>query len=253
MLSRVEVRRRLEYVLRAIVLAALVGLLWLSLRPPVGAAGTSIAARGVTAGELAIWSRAPIAPRRIDLRLDSVPSRVERAWLAALAAAGSQVGWSGDLPPVMAEVEPIARPGGGMRVGVAAPTGTSVAISDDIGAIDTVQIRNAGATVTLAGGSDSIVVRANGSVASALLRDSLVLRKVLVIGAAGWETKFAAAALEEEGWKVDVLARVAPAAEVTTGTVAPIDTSRYSAVIALDATAAPYAARLSQYVRSGGG
>ncbi|HJP86943.1 MAG TPA: hypothetical protein VJ852_13195, partial [Gemmatimonadaceae bacterium] len=47
--------------------------------------------------------------------------------------------------------------------------------------------------------------------------------------------------------------RVAPAAEVTTGTVAPIDTSRYSAVIALDATAAPYAARLSQYVRSGGG
>ncbi|HJQ12292.1 MAG TPA: hypothetical protein VJ840_14770, partial [Gemmatimonadaceae bacterium] len=34
---------------------------------------------------------------------------------------------------------------------------------------------------------------------------------------------------------------------------APIDTSRYSAVIALDATAAPYAARLSQYVRSGGG
>jgi len=83
--------------------------------------------------------------------------------------------------------------------------------------------------------------------------DSVLLRKVLVIGAAGWESKFTAAALEEEGWKVDVLARVAPAVEITSGAAASIDTSRYSAVIALDATAEPYAARLTEFVRSGGG
>jgi hypothetical protein len=90
-------------------------------------------------------------------------------------------------------------------------------------------------------------------VVSTVPRDSLVLRKVLVIGSAGWESKFVVAALEEEGWKVDALIRVAPSAEVAQGTPTTIDTSRYSAVIALDRTASPYARRIVEFVSAGGG
>jgi hypothetical protein len=80
-----------------------------------------------------------------------------------------------------------------------------------------------------------------------------VLHKVLVIGGASWESKFVIAALEEEGWKVDAFIRVAPAADVTQGSAAVIDTSRYSAVVALDGAASPFASRIIEFARTGGG
>jgi hypothetical protein len=92
-----------------------------------------------------------------------------------------------------------------------------------------------------------------GSVPSTVQRDSVALRKVLLIGEAGWESKFVAAALEEEGWKVDAFIRVAPGADVTQGSAAAIDTSHYSAVIALDATASRNANRIIEFARTGGG
>lgn len=246
-------RRYLENGLRGAVLVALALMLWRSLRPELGAGGNAIRARGITTNLLAQWSSAPVPPRRIEMQLDNLPSRIERAWLAALVGAGTTLGWSGDLTPVMAEVEPVARPAGGTRVRVAAPNGSSTVIADDIGPVDTVRAQNGGAIATLGSRSGAFSARVNGSVATAALRDSLLLHEVLVIGAAGWESKFTAAALEEEGWKVDVLARVAPGVDVTAGTAATIDTSRYSAVIALDGTGAPYAARITDFVRSGGG
>jgi hypothetical protein len=80
-----------------------------------------------------------------------------------------------------------------------------------------------------------------------------VLHKVLVIGNASWESKFVVAALEEEGWKVDAFVRVAPGVDVTQGSAAVIDTSRYSAVIALDGAASAYANRIIEFARTGGG
>jgi hypothetical protein len=75
----------------------------------------------------------------------------------------------------------------------------------------------------------------------------------LVIGNAGWESKFVVAALEENGWQVDAFIRVAPGVDVTQGSVAVIDTSRYSAVVALDGAAVPYANRIVEFARRGGG
>ncbi|MDP9205803.1 MAG: hypothetical protein M3P12_10155, partial [Gemmatimonadota bacterium] len=69
----------------------------------------------------------------------------------------------------------------------------------------------------------------------------------------GWESKFVIAALEEDGWKVDAFIPVAPGVDVTQGSAVAIDTSRYSAVVALDDAAAPYASRIAGFVRSGGG
>jgi hypothetical protein len=246
-------RRRLEYVLRGVVVGALAAMLWASSRAPNDTKGDIVSARAVGASELAQWSKAPTAPVRINLQLHSVPSRIERTWLAALAGAGTTVSWRGDLTPLMAAVEPIVEPNGGAIVRVAAPNAVRVVVGDEIGALDSARITRSGATFVLGARLDSVTVSANGSAATAVRRDSVSLRKVLVIGAAGWESKFTAAALEEEGWKVDVFARVAPSVDVTTGPAATIDTSRYAAVVALDASAGPYVARLTAFVRAGGG
>jgi hypothetical protein len=119
--------------------------------------------------------------------------------------------------------------------------------------VDTVRAQNAGAALLLNSDADKLDARVKGSVASTSLRDSVVLHKVLVIGDAGWESKFVVAALEEEGWKVDAFIRVAPNVDVTQGSAAPIDTSRYSAVVALDGAASSYANRIIEFAQSGGG
>lgn len=187
------------------------------------------------------------------MQLDSVPSKIERAWLGALAGGGSSVTWSGDLASMMIDAQPVASPTGGTKVFVAAPSGSSVVMRDDVGVIDTVRAQNAGAAVTLGSVAGHFTASMNGSVASTLPRDSVVLHKVLVIGDAGWESKFVVAALEEEGWKVDASIRVAPGVDVAQGSGAVIDTSRYSAVVVLDDAATPYASRIIEYARTGGG
>jgi hypothetical protein len=126
-------------------------------------------------------------------------------------------------------------------------------VGDDVGVVDTVRAQNAGAALVLNSAAVQLNARVNGSIASTLPRDSVVLHKVLVIGDAGWESKFVVAALEEEGWKVDALIRVAPDVDVTQGSAAPIDTSRYSAVVAIDGAASSYANRIIEFARSGGG
>ena len=195
----------------------------------------------------------PAAPRKIHVELDSVASPLERAWLRALARSGSSVTWSGDLPALMIGAQPVASPTGGIRARIAAPSGSTVVMGDDIGIVDTVRAQNAGAALVLNSAAGELNARVNGSVASTSLRDSVVLHKVLVIGDAGWESKFVVAALEEEGWKVDAFIRVAPDVNVTQGSAAPIDTSRYSAVVALDGAASAYANRIVEFARSGGG
>lgn len=251
MLSRAETRVRLEHALRGMVIAVLATMLWQSLREATYSTGGFVSARGV--GALAKWSQLPKSPERIRAQLDSVPSPLERAWLGALAGAGSTVRWSGDLAPVMIDAQPIVSPTGGTRVLLAAPSGPSVVLSDDVGVIDTVRALNGGSSIALPSVADRLTARVKGSVAWTLPGDSIVLHKVLVIGSAGWESKFVVAALEEEGWKVDAFIRVAPGAQVTQGSAAVIDTSRYSAVVALDGAASPYANRIIEFARMGGG
>ncbi|MFL5462731.1 MAG: hypothetical protein ACJ8AC_01645, partial [Gemmatimonadaceae bacterium] len=108
--SRVELRRRAEQVLRAIVIAALVVLLWQSLHEETSAVARSISARTVSRPSLEQWSKTPRPAAAIHVQLDSVPTPLERAWLRALGAAGSSITWSGNLPPLMIEAQPVAAP-----------------------------------------------------------------------------------------------------------------------------------------------
>src|SRR5712672_178165 len=250
--SRAEMRIRSEQALRGIVIVVLAVMLWQSLHVQGDSGGRAVSARGIGRATLSNWSSFSKAPGRLHVQLDSVPSKIEQAWLGALAGAGSSVTWSGGLAATMIDAQPIASPTGGTKVLVAAPSGSSVVISDEVGVIDTLRPHDAGASVTLNSVTDRLSARTKNSIASTGVRDSVVLHKILVIGEAGWESKFTIAALEEEGWKVDALIRVAPGVDVTQGSAA-IDTSRYSAVVALDAGASPYANRIAEFARNGGG
>ena len=251
--SHVEMRIRVEHALRGVVIAIMAVMLWRSLHEQANSGGQSVSARGIGRGALAEWSGRAKAPGRIHVQLDSVPSTIERAWLGALSGAGSSVMWSGDLAPVMIDAQPIASPIGGMKLLIATPTGSSVVISDDVGVIDSVRAQNTGVALTLNSAPDQLTVRAKSSVASTSKLDPVLLHGILVIGDAGWESKFVVAALEEEGWKVDAFIRVAPGVDVTQGSGAQIDTSRYSAVVALDGAASQYASRIIEFARAGGG
>ena len=252
MLLRVEQRRRIEWVLRAIVIASLAMMLLRSLTQSSPASRRAIESASVTTASLASWSTQSQAPA-LQLRLDAVPTELGRAWLGALAGAGSSLTWSGDPTPLLVGVEPVAAPTRGSRVLIAAPSASTVVVSDDVGPIDSIKPAAHGASITLAASPARISALSKGTTASAGKPDSLLLRRILVVGSASWETKFVTAALEEEGWKVDAMMRVAPGVDVGSTSVSALDTSRYSAVVAVDSGAAPYATRISQFVHDGGG
>jgi hypothetical protein len=233
-----------------VALAALAALLWRAVRPVLP--GDVDVARGDVRVALDRWTLS--APAEMRVILDATPDASTRDWLRALARAGGSVRWSASRPMTAAAVaaEPAAEPNGVTRVRLASAAGEAVSIGDDAGIIDT--LPRGGATelelATVAG-----TIRATGATFTAKTdaRDSLVLRPVLVLGAAGWESKFTVAALEERGWRVASRVRVAPDIEVTQGPLGTIDTARYAAVVVLDSTAASLGPDIARYARAGGG
>jgi hypothetical protein len=250
--SRADTRRRFETALRAVSIAILGLMLWLSLdrgrAQSLVSAGSADLGSGVRA-----WSMSGLAPDEIRVRLDRPPQPSERDWLAALRGAGSSVMWSGDIPVTALSVMPVASPRGGFTVLAAAPGSATIRLSDDVGPLDTAIARNGGATFSIPSATGVIRATTGLTTGVAALPDSARVRRVLVIGNAGWESKFTVAALEEDGWRVDADLRVAPGVNVTQGSLSAIDTSRYSAVIVLDGAAASRAPEITRYVASGGG
>lgn len=220
--------------------------------PPARAAG------GEVAEALVRWSTYE-APGRVHVTFDSAPSPDVRDWLAALNGAGTETTWGGAAPPPTAvTVEPVADPARPVRVWAAAPSGARIVLRDALGGLDSATAGRTGARIVLPNleGPVRAMVASTGGVAeaSAALRDSLVLRPVLLLGQAGWEAKFVFAALEEHGWKVDARLAVAPSGDVRQGPAAVrVDTARYAAVIALDSVAGRYARQIIRYVQNGGG
>ncbi|MEO8577528.1 MAG: hypothetical protein ABI556_12540 [Gemmatimonadales bacterium] len=250
--SRAETRGTIESVLRGVSILLLAWMFWLSLDR--GQPETVVSARSANLGQaLHAWSSAGTAPDRISIQLDSTPTVPHRDWIAALRAAGSIVAWSGRLPAAGVEVQPIASPKGGLTVFAAAPSGNRINLVDDVGSLDTADARGGGARFAIPSASGDIKAKVGGTIAATSETDSVQIKRVLVLGDAGWESKFVVAALEEDGWKVDAQMRVAPGISVTQGSINPIDTSRYSAVIALDESAAAHASDIVRYVMNGGG
>lgn len=195
--------------------------------------------------------------------VDALPSPADRDALAAVAHAGTRVTWSvpGATPsapwpgyPALAIVATrIREPGDPVRVTVA--SNADVTLGDSLAALDSLRAPSVvrGTTIdlhTLRG----VLTARSGAVATPVgIPAAAPMHPVLVIGRAGWEAKFAVAALEEQGWRVDARLSVAPGADVTQGAAVAIDTSRFSAIVALDTMLGPAGASIARFVRAGGG
>jgi len=280
--SRVD-RRTLERALRAAALLALGALVWRAWRPPAHTAGVA-AVRQTSALPAALARATDRSVPALDLTIDSLPGRRERAWLRALAGAGTTLHWRAvgardvstrttNAPPpdsasrsasdvsspvsepllIAAVAEPLAEPSGRARLAILGAPGTSVALGDAAGSLDETTLSSAQTRVMDATIEGTLRAATSRGAALAALRDSVVLRPILVIARAGWEGKFTVATLEEAGWKVEARFRVAPGADVRQGATAPLDTARYAAVVALDESAAAVASDIVRFVRSGGG
>lgn len=248
-------RRTAERALHLMAVGALLLAGWLAWRAPEVDPSTVATDRQI-AQVLIRWSTAEV-PRQAHLSFSETPPPEHRDWIAALRGAGTPVTWEGDaLTPSALVVEPVIDPKRSWRISVAAAPEAEVQISDDLGVLDRVPARatGAGAVVSVPDAQGHVRARVGSSEATAIVPASPPVKPVLLLGAAGWESKFVMAALEEHGWTVDARVHLSPKAVVVQGSGAvKIDVERYSAVIALDASASRHATAIDAYVRQGGG
>ncbi len=246
-----QARIAIERGLRALSLLSLAVALWIAMRPPAERASETSDTAHLTEA-LARWTAT--GPPRAHLTLDGAPSPVARDWLRAIRRAGTPLTWRGDdIPPVALEAASVANPRGGTVLWIAAPPGSRIAVGDALAPIDTVVAAAGGARVIAPITTGALTAGVGEHLATASSHDSVMARRVLVLGRATWEAKFVIAALEEAGWPVDARLSVAPGIEVTQGVARSPDTARHAAVVVLDVPSASTAAAVARYVRSGGG
>jgi hypothetical protein len=245
-------RAALETLLRVVVLALLAWLLISALRVQRHGA-IARATTATLAQQLAAWSTSE-SPSAAHVRIEHPPDGRQRDWLAAFAGAGTNVGWDGpSFLPTAISIEPRVDPARGTDVSIAAPENTVIALSDTLGVLDSARASRTGLRTYVPRVRGFVDARATPVVARAAVHDSVALRKLLLIGEAGWEAKFTLAALEERGWIVDAHIIVSPKSDVRQGKIAEIDTAHYAAVVAIDSTAARYTDRITTFVQQGGG
>jgi hypothetical protein len=250
--SPVSARRIGEWALRVISLAVLVVILMRTWGPSSRSARTENAGQGSIAESLPRWSIA--GPARIHLALDSVLPHRQRDWLAAIERAGTNVTWNSTrITPLALTLTRMPDPSGTYELAASAPLDSVIVVRDAVGVMDSVKAGVDGIRAEIPGITSRVGVSVGGSNAWASAPDTMVLKRLLVEGAASWETKFTIAAFAERGWKVDAVTHVAPGVDVREGSPVLPDTSRYAAVIAVDSTAALVSRGASSFVRSGGG
>ncbi|MCC7001916.1 MAG: hypothetical protein IT357_07150 [Gemmatimonadaceae bacterium] len=188
--------------------------------------------------------------RRVHVAVDGGLSPVMRDSLAALAAAGDSVSWSGSVAAVIASAEAVREPSGATRFNVVADSAT--ALGDSLGLIDSL---SAGAgTLTTEGVRGQFAANSSGTTASVAARTAPALGRVLVIGRVGWESKFTIAALEEAGWLVDARLRLSDTITVEQGRSTAPNVGAHAAVVVLDSLlGAETANSIARFVRAGGG
>ncbi|HEX6598941.1 MAG TPA: hypothetical protein VF034_06430 [Gemmatimonadaceae bacterium] len=249
--SRADHRRWAEWALRLALVIVLAVALWRSIRV-VRPGAASVAARTSTLGEA--LHRATVTPRvgALDVDVDGAVPPLERQWLAALRRAGVRITWRGDVPAMALSVERAREPVARTRLRIVNESTAMVVLRDSVGVVDSVRAAK-GATVEALDIVGRVTAQQARFAASSPVPARTDRRAVLVLGKAGWESRFVLAALGEAGWKVRGRLPVAPGVSVMDASVLPVDTARYDVVIALDSTAADLAPALVRFVAQGGG
>ena len=179
--------------------------------------GGAVASSEDLATQLERWSSVA-SPGWVEVRFSHAPGVVERDWLSALSRAGTRVRWSAEsIPPTATAITALADPAGGAELAMAAPGGASLVLRDTIGVRDSMRASAQPLRVHLPRVEPGTEAVSGGARARDQLRDSLLLRRILLLGRAGWETRFLAAALTERGWIVDARFVVAPGSDVLQG------------------------------------
>ena len=241
----------LEWTARALLLACLLILLWRVWSPASVSSEESVTSRDLTES-LRRWTTAA-APIRAEVRLDRLPTAVERDWLAALAHGGSEVAWSGELDPLAVEAVASGEPQHSYVIRVSGAPGADMRISDGAREIAAVAAGAVAASMRTTVLSGPVSVDAAGGRASAAAPRARRVGRAALIGPAGWETKFVIAALEERGWRVDSRVTVGPGVSVGTLGQAALDTSRYAAAVVIEQLPGGWLPQLTRFVRTGGG
>lgn len=204
------------------------------------------------AARLVEWTRHGSAvPLQADLPTAPAPWVV--AWLAALRHSGHPLRWTGSPPAVGLVADAIPTPMGGALIELAATSGAVVVVRDAVSVIDSVRIGYLGAAVTAQDLLGDIAATSNQQQFGAKPPPAVPPGRVLVVAAAGWEGKFVADALEDQGWEVSTRFSVAPNAVVGNAARLTLDTSAFSAVVAVDTTIGQLGDAVERFVRSGGG
>lgn len=199
---------------------------------------------------LASWTAS--SPSRVTLRASTLPDVRQRDWLIALRRAGVEVAWQiADSTQVALVAEAGVGPRQPVRLLAHGTPASAIQLRDDLGVLDSSNTGDDGAASWRASPVGTVRAQIRNAIASAEPRDSLRAKPLLVIGQAGWETKFVTAALEESGWSVSTRIMVAPTALVRQGTAGEIDTASFSAVVVLDSISS--VAPVARFVRDGGG
>ena len=190
----------------------------------------------------------------LAVALETPPDAAHRALLIAMRRSGQTVEWSAARAvPAALELEALADPQGGVVARVGAPRGTTARIDDPLGVVASSTIERAGATFRLPRLAGAARLVLDGDTVAAAAGGSARAGQIVVLGRAGWESRFVIAALEERGWSVAARLLLAPDIWFTQGDPLPLDTTRHAAVVVLDTTAADVTGRLSRYVHDGGG
>ncbi|HEY5060604.1 MAG TPA: hypothetical protein VII52_03660, partial [Gemmatimonadaceae bacterium] len=244
-------RSHFELASRVAAFGLLGWMLGAALFPPPDRRTESASATNLSA-RLGAWTRAA-SGTALHGDFAVAPPPWEVAWLAALNRSGHAVSWSGAPPAVAMSVEQLADPVGGSRIAIAAPPGTSILVRDAEGIIDSVRVARLGASVLGPDVVDYVVGIGAGQLFGAPAPDSASPRAIVVVGSASWEGKFIASALEERGWTVITHFSVAPNVVVGQAPTPQLDTSRVSAVVAVDTSLGTLGGGIARFVRSGGG
>jgi hypothetical protein len=188
--------------------------------------------------------------RRVHVAVDGGLTATQRDSLAALAAAGDSVTWSGRVAAVIASAEAVREPSGATRFSVVADSTT--ALGDSLGLIDS--LSGGSGTLTTEGVRGRFAVHSSGTTASVDARNSPTPGRALVIGRVGWESKFTIAALEEAGWLVDARLRLSDTITVEQGRSTLPAVGTHAVVLVLDSLLDASASNsIARFVRAGGG
>jgi hypothetical protein len=252
MRSRAELRRGLEWTLRAALITILAVALWRSLRganPSAATLTTDVAQLGPA------LRRATVTPgtEALDVSVDGTLTPTERAWMVALRRAGVQVRWQGSPPALALVAERAREPVAPVRLLLVADSGSTIVLADAVGTLDTLRVRDGAATLEAADVVGPVQVQHAAFAASVPIPPRGERRDVLVLGRASWESRFVLAALTEAGWHVRARLPAAPGVAVSDAALLPIDSARYDAVVALDSSAADLAPAIARFVAQGGG